>query len=408
MKEFDYVIIGGGIAGGNAAISIRGNDQNGKILLVTGENHIPYDRVPLSKNYLTGKMPTEVLYFKEQDYYDSQKIKILSGKRVTVLDVKKKTITLEDKSEIRFGKLLLATGGVVRHIDIPGSNLKNVFYLRTIEDGEAVKQAMQTAKNAIVIGGGFIGCELASSFTKKGIKTTIIEAGSKILGRVFDEDTSIWVQNHFEKRGVTILTDTIPKLFIGENGRVVAVEIKSGGRLEADFVAVGIGISPNVELAMNSGLRTDNGIWCNEYLQTSVPEIYAAGDVANFFSPVFKKQLRLEHYDLAIRQGRTAGANMTGESGQFTDLPYFFSFMFDIRIEVYGDMGKYDRVVVRGKPEEGGFVKMYLLNGVVNAVMLVNSREDINSVKKLITSRVKFDDWSVLSDESTMISDIVA
>ena len=159
---------------------------------------------------------------------------------------------------------------------------------------------------------------------------------------------------------------------------------------------------------MNSGLRTDNGIWCNEYLQTSVPEIYAAGDVANFFSPVFKKQLRLEHYDLAIRQGRTAGANMTGESGQFTDLPYFFSFMFDIRIEVYGDMGKYDRVVVRGKPEEGGFVKMYLLNGVVNAVMLVNSREDINSVKKLITSRVKFDDWSVLSDESTMISDIVA
>lgn len=376
--------------------------------MIANENHPPYDRVPLSKNFLYGKMPTEVLYFKKQDYYDSQKIRILSGKSVTDLNVKKKTIILEDKSEICFGKLLLATGGLVRHIDIPGSKLKNVFYLRTIEDGEAIKEAMQTAKNAVIIGGGFIGCELASSFTKKGIKTAIIEVGNKILGRVFDEDTAVWVQNHFEKNGVKILTGTIPKQFIEKDGRVVAVETKSGDRLEADFVAVGIGISPNVELAKNSGLRTDNGIWCNEYLQTSIPDIYAAGDVANFFSPVFKKQLRLEHYDLAIRQGKTAGVNMTGKLEQFTDLPYFFSFMFDIRIEVYGDMGKYDKVIVRGKPEEGRFVKMYLLEGVVNAVMLVNSREDVNSVKKLITSRIKFDDWSVLSDESTKISEMMA
>ncbi len=401
------MIIGGGLAGGYASISIRENDTKGSILLIANENHLPYDRVPLSKNYLYGKMPREALYFKKQDYYKSNKIQILSGKSVIVLDVKEKFLILDDKSQIHFRKLLLATGGLARHLDIPGSNLKNVFYLRTIEDSEAVKEAMQTAKNVVVIGGGFIGCELASSFTKKGIKTTIIEVGSKILGRVFDEETAVWVQNYFEKKGVKILTNTIPKQFIENDGKVVAIETQSGDKIKADFIAVGIGISPNVELAKNAGLGTDNGIWCNEYLQTSVPDMYAAGDVANFYSPVFGKQLRLEHYDLAIKQGKTAGTNMTGKLESLTELPYFFSFMFDIRIEVYGDMGKYDRVVVRGKPEEGHFVKMYLLDGVVNAVMLVNSKEDANSVKKLIMSRLRFDDWSVLKDESAKLDEIV-
>ncbi len=408
MEEFEYIIIGGGLAGGNAAISIRENDSKGSILLITDENHIPYDRVPLSKNFLYGKMPREVLYFKKQDDYYSLKIKILSGKGVSVLDTTNKTVILEDKSQIHFRKLLLATGGHTRHLDIPGSNLKNVFYLHTIEDSEALKYSMKSAKNAVVIGGGFIGCELASSFTKKGIKTIIIEVGNKILGRVFDEDTALWVQNYFENKGVKILTNTMPKQFIENDGRVVAVEIQSGEKIEADFVAVGIGISPNVDLAKNAGLRTDNGIWCNEYLQTSMPDIYAAGDVANFYSPVFAKQLRLEHYDLAIKQGKVAGENMAGRHEPLTDLPYFFSFMFDIRIEVYGDMGKYDKVIVRGRPEEGHFVKLYLLDDVVNAIMLVNSREDVNSVKKLITSRRRFNDWTVLKDESTKLDEMVA
>ncbi len=267
---------------------------------------------------------------------------------------------------------------------------------------------MQTAKNVLVIGGGFIGCELASSFAKKGLKTTIIEVGSKILGRVFDEDTAVWVQNYFEKKGIRILTGTVPSKIIEKNGRAVGVESKSGEILEADFVIVGIGISPNVELAKNAGLKVDNGIWCDEYLQTSDLDVYAAGDVANFYSPVFKRQMRLEHYDLTIRQGKTAGANMTGRCEPLVDLPYFFSFMFDIRIEVYGDMGKYDNVVVRGRPEEGHFVKLYLLDGVVNAVMLVNSREDAGAIKKLILSRHKLSDFALLKDQSTPLGQMLA
>lgn len=293
-------------------------------------------------------------------------------------------------------------------MDIPGSNLKNIFYLRTIEDSEQVKEAMRTAKNVVVIGGGFIGCELASSFTKKGLKTTIIEVGNKILGRVFDADTAMWVQNHFEKKGVKILTDTVPKQFIEKNGRVVGIETKSGDKMEADFVVVGIGLLPNVESAKNAGLKTDNGIWCDEYLQTSDLDVYAAGDAANFYSSIFKKQMRLEHYDLAIKQGKTAGANMAGKCEPLVDLPYFFSFMFDIRIEVYGDMGKYDSVVVRGRPEEDHFVKMYLLDGVVNAVMLVNSREDVSSIKKLILSRHKLNDFALLKDQSSPLGEVLA
>lgn len=406
--KFDYVIIGGGLAGGNAASSIRESDATGSILLIAGESHLPYDRVPLSKNFLYGRMPRDALYFKKQENYDLHKIKIISGKSVTSLDAKNKEITLDDKSLIQFGKLLLATGGAVRHIDIPGSGLKNVHYLRTIEDGEKVRQAMQTAKNAVVIGGGFIGCELASSFARQGITATIIEAGDKILGRVFDKETANWVQNYFEKKGVKVLTSTIPERFVEKDGRVVAVETRSGNRVEADFVVVGIGVSPNIELAKSAGLRTENGIWCDEHLQTSSPNIYAAGDVACFYSPVFRKQLRLEHYDLAIKQGRTAGANMAGRLEPFMEIPYFFSFMFDIRIEVYGDMGSYDRIIVRGRQDEGRFVKMYLQDGTVNAVMVVNCREDVNSIKKLITSRARFENLSVLGNESKKISEMIA
>ncbi|MGI0045604.1 MAG: NAD(P)/FAD-dependent oxidoreductase [Nitrosotalea sp.] len=407
MEEFDYAIIGGGLAGGNAAISIRENDAKGSILLLTDENHLPYDRVPLSKNYLYGNMPKDILYFKKQDFYKSQKIQILPNKKVITLDVQKKSISLEDNSQIHFKKLLLATGGHVRRLDIPGSNLKNVFYLRTIEDSDAIKEAMQTAKKAVVIGGGFIGCELAASFTKKGISTTIIEVGNKILGRVFDEETSLWLHDYFEKKGVKILASTIPKQFIEKDGKVVAVETQSGNKIEADFVAVGIGILPNVELAKNAGLKVDNGIWCNEYLQTPVPDVYVAGDVANFYSPIFGRHMRLEHYDLAIRHGKIAGANMAGQLEPMTDLPYFFSFMFDIRIGVYGDMGKYDTVIVRGNTDEGHFMKMYLFDGVVNAVMLVNSKEDLNSVKRLITKRIRFDDIFVLKDETVTLGEIV-
>ena len=408
MQEFDHVIIGGGLAGGNAAISIRENDSKCSILLITDENHLPYDRVPLSKNYLYGKMPKEALYMKKMDFYNAQKIQILSGKSVVSLDANRKLISLEDKSQIHFRNLLLATGGHVRHLDIPGTNLKNVFYLRTIEDSEAIKEMIQTAKNGVVIGGGFIGCELASTFAKKAISTTIIEAGSKILGRVFDSDTASWLESYFTRKGVKIMTKTMPLECIGSNGKVTGVRLQSGEIIPADFVVIGIGINPNVELAKNAGLQVDNGIIVNEYMQTSNPDIYAVSDVARFYSPVFGRHMRLEHYDLAVKQGRLAGENMTRKTKPFEDLPYFFSFMFDVRIEVYGDMSKYDTVITRGIPiENGNFTKFYLDSGIVNAVMMVTRKENVESIKQLIRLRKKIDNPASLGNESDKIEAII-
>ncbi|HET7337147.1 MAG TPA: FAD-dependent oxidoreductase [Candidatus Nitrosotalea sp.] len=404
MKNFDYVIIGGGLAGSHAAQAIRENDKNGSILLITDENRIPYDRVPLSKNYLMGKMKSEVLYVKQSNFYADQKIELLVDSKATKLDPENHAIHIGNDTKVNYKKLLLATGGQARRLSIPGSDLKGVFYLRTIDDADKILKAMQESKNVVIIGGGFIGCELASSFTKKNISSTIIELGPKILGRVFDQDTARWLDDYFARNGVKIMTSTTPTEIVGKKGKVSGVKLQSGQIISADFLVIGIGIIPNTDLAKDAGLEVDNGIVVNQYLQTSDPDIYAASDVARFYSPVFRRYMRLEHYDLAVKQGRLAGENMTGKSKQFEELPYFFSFMFDVRIEAYGDMSKYDNVVTKGSPaENGGFTKFYLDDGVINAVMMVTRKENVEYIKQLIYSRKKINDTSILTKDEQKI-----
>ena len=404
IDQADYLIIGGGLAGANAAVAIRENDKNSTIVIVTDENHIPYDRVPLSKNYLLGKMKREVLYVKKQDFYVSEKIQVVSGRKATNLDPRNHTVTIDDGTEYRYKKLLLAIGGRARKLAIQGSELSGIFYLRTIGDAESIMQAIERSKTAVVIGGGFIGCELAATFSKRCIVTTIVEVGPKILGRAFDSDTASWIENYLQRKGVKIMTKTTPSEIVGNNGKVTGVKLQSGQVIPADFVVIGIGIVPNVELAKDAGLQVDNGIMVNECMQTSNPDIYAASDVARFYSPVFGRHMRLEHYDLAVRQGRLAGENMTGKSKSFEELPYFFSFMFELRIEAYGDLSKYDTIVTRGSPtENGNFTKFYLDDGIVNAVMMVTRKENVEAIKQLIRLRKKIDDPASLGNESDKI-----
>ncbi|MDC8452721.1 MAG: NAD(P)/FAD-dependent oxidoreductase [Candidatus Nitrosotalea sp.] len=404
MKNSDYVIIGGGLAGSHAAQAIRENDPDGSILLVSNENHLPYDRVPLSKNYLMGKMKSEVLYVKQPNFYADQKIELLVGSKATKLDPENHDVYIGNDIKIKYKKLLLATGGQARRLSIPGSDLKGVFYLRTIDDADEIIKVMQESKNVVIIGGGFIGCELASSFTKKNISSTIIELGPKILGRVFDQDTARWLDDYFARKGVKIMTNTTPTEIVGKKGKTSGVKLQSGQIIPADFLVIGIGIIPSTDLAKDAGLEVDNGIVVNQYLQTSNPDIYAASDVARFYSPVFRRYMRLEHYDLAVKQGRLAGENMTGKSKQFEELPYFFSFMFDVRIEAYGDMSKYNNVVTKGNPiENGGFTKFYLDDGVINAVMMVTRKENVEYIKQLIYSRKKINDPSILTKDEQKI-----
>ncbi len=401
----DYVIIGGGLAGGWAASSIRKVDRTGKIVLVANENHIPYDRVPLSKDYLIDKIPKDKLFFKKEEFYEKNEIELIPDHEAKELDTKARTLKLDDDRELTFGKLLLATGGYPRKIPINGSDLKGVYYLRTLEDCEQLKDVISHSRRAVIIGGGFIGCELAAAFATKGLETTIVEMGPYLMNMAIDEETGRWIGSYYSEKGVSVLLNATASRFFGENGRVSGVELKDGRTIPADFIVVGVGIALHTELAERAGLKVDKGIVVNEYLETSVEGIYAAGDVARFYSPLFKRHLRLEHYDIAVKHGMIAGANMAGVRKPFDELPYFFSYQFDLKINAYGDLSQRTKIVKRGAlNKDSGFLQFYLNQGTLDAVLSVNKGGDeVKKAKELVFARKSFSDPTVLSNESVQL-----
>jgi 3-phenylpropionate/trans-cinnamate dioxygenase ferredoxin reductase subunit len=406
--DADHVIVGGGQSGFYALTAIRRRDTSGRVVLVCDEPHLPYDRVPLSKDYLVDKRPREKLFFRPKEFYENQKVEVISGKRATRLDKSGRVLKLEDDTEIAFKRLLLATGGRPRVLALPGSNLAGIHYLRTIDDCERIKEGMKKARSAVVVGGGFIGCEVAASFATRGLRTTMVEVASYPLNVAVNEETGRWIARYFRERGVDVITDTQVSAFVGRDGAVEAVRT-SRGELPADLVAVGVGIAPNIELAQEAGLKVDRGIVVDEYLQTDSEGVYAAGDVARFYSPIFERHLRVEHYDVAAKQGMTAGANMAGERKAFADLPFFFSFMFDLKINAYGDLSKKTRIVSRGPVgAEKGFFQLYFDDGVLNGFLSVNRPfQEVNELKRVILSRKSFPDVSPFQNESWSLGALI-
>jgi NADPH-dependent 2,4-dienoyl-CoA reductase/sulfur reductase-like enzyme len=372
MEQVPYVIIGGGLAGLAAADAIRRRDKTGRLLLICAEPHLPYDRVPLSKDYLLGKVEREQVFLRPPRFYERNKVEARLQQPATALDLEQRLVTLADGSQIGFEKLLLATGGRPRRLPIPGADLEGVYYLRNLEDTEAIHRALPGARRALVIGGGFIGCELAAGFAQLGLATTVVELTPGLLSLVVDAETSQFVASYLQQQGVTILTHTAAARFVGEQGHVQAVVTSTGEEIAADFVAVGVGIAPNTELAAAAGLTVDNGVVVNEYLEAA-NGIFAAGDIARYYSPPLGRHLRVEHYDVALQHGRVAGANMTGARQAYTELPYFFSFMGDVHINVVGDMSRREQHVRRGTLSlDPGFVQFYFADGLLQAVLSVN------------------------------------
>ncbi len=410
MQHFDYVILGGGLAGAHAAFSIRKKDPQSSLLVITNEPHLPYDRVPLSKDYLIGKLDRQKLFLRKEEFYRGSKIEILLRRVVTSLDVSNRIVVLDEGSEISFRKLLLATGGRPKRIQILGSDLDGVYYLRTIEDSDRLKAASATAKDVAIIGGGFIGCELASAFRKLGHPTTIVEMGPYLLNMALDEETCLWIGNYLKENGVEVKVGSSAQEFVAresETGgrRVQSVRTTDGGEIPASMVAIGIGISPNSELASKAGLKVDRGgVMVNEHLETEVEGIFSAGDVARFFSPLFERHLRVEHYDVAVGHGMLAGENMVvgDQRRSYRDIPHFFSYILDLKINASGDLTLRDRVVRRGSLDmEKGFFQFYLNKGRVEAVVAVNKKwEDIRKARDLVSLREDFSDPSILSDET--------
>ena len=410
MKSYKYVIVGGGLAGQRAGDGIRKVDTEGTVALVTGEHHMPYQRPPLSKGYLTGEEGLDHVYLKEEAYYAQNKIEVISGVRATKVDPAARSVTLDDGRVLGYEKLLLATGGQAWRLPIPGHDLAGVFTLRTIEDADGIREAARSGKRALVLGGSFIGSEVASSLAQLGLNVAMVFPEARLLERVVPEELSAFLHAKYEANGVRLLARTKPDRLEG-NGKVERAKLDSGETLDVDLVVMGVGIRLDTELARDAGLELGErgAVVVDECLRTSDPNIYAAGDIAAWPDPTFGKRLRVEHWDVARRQGLRAGRNMAGEEKPYTALPYFFSDLFDFSFEVWGDLTAWDQTVLRGTLEGGSFALYYFDQGKMVGVLAAGRLdEERKPMQALVKARPAYEDVAAkLSDEGVSLDTLV-
>ena len=382
-QAFRYIVVGGGLAGASAVQGIRERDQKGGVLLIGEEEHLPYDRPPLSKKLWFGKMKLDEIFVKDRDFYDRNGVSLMLGSRVVGLDAARQTIIDDRRRTYRFEKLLLATGGVPRRLPIPGADLKGVCYYRYLDDYLRVRAEAQTGRTAIVIGGGFIGSEIAAALTMQGLLVTMIFLDPYLCSRVFPESLGKAVGRHFLERGITVLAGESPASIERAAGGF-RVRTAGGRSLEASLVIVGVGIRPETEPAEAAGLTIGNGIIVDEYLRTSHPNIFAAGDNANFSYSAIGRKTRVEHWDNALNQGRWAGRNMAGAEEAFTYMPYFFSDLFEFGYEAVGDVSTDLEIFTDWKTENDTGVIYYLRDGRVRGAMMCNVWDKVEAARALI------------------------
>lgn len=409
--ETEYLIIGSGIAGYNALKELLNRNPKAKITMVTADKYYPYDRPPLSKEYLRGKVDREKIFFESPDFYKRENLQVMLNTSVKKIDTKEKIAELENGDTIKFEKALITTGGRPRKLGIPGENSSRVFYLRTLEDCDKIKEAARNSKNAVIIGGGFIGIEAASSFTMLGVKTTVIEVMPYIWSTFVDEKISRFVQQYFENHGVSFLLNESVKE-IGDKGNRKEVVTTSGKRLEADFVLIAVGITPNVEVAQQSGIEVSNGIVVNEYLETNQRDIYAAGDAANILDPATGKRKRIEHWNNADYTGKLAARNMLGSREKYDFLSSIWSDIFDLHIESAGDTRDYDEYVIRGRYDlqNPSFNVIYVKGDLVKGYLAINREfDELNALNDVILRKVSISGKKQqLANESFNLKDLLS
>jgi 3-phenylpropionate/trans-cinnamate dioxygenase ferredoxin reductase subunit len=385
-KKYQYVIVGGGLAGTSAIEGIREKDKSGAILLIGREKDMPYDRPPLSKKLWSGKKKIEDIFLHDTAFYKESNVELALGSNATGLDRGKKKITTGGGGEIQYAKLLLATGGFPRRLEIPGGDLEDVCYYRTLEDYRRIRGMAVEGKEAVIIGGGFIGSEIAAALSMNKLRVTMIFPEEYLVQRIFPEGLGRSIQNIYSERGITVLSGDVPSSFEKKSGRITT-RTKQGKEVQSDIVIAGIGIVPSLDLARQGGIRTDNGIVVDEHLATSDPDVYAAGDNASFVSTALGQRMRVEHWDNSIAQGRTAGRNMAGAGEKFDYIPYFFSDLFEFGYEAAGMIDSRLETFSDWKKENDTGVIYYLKDGAVRGVMLCNVWEKIDAARGLIRSQ---------------------
>lgn len=392
-----FVVVGANLAGGRAVETLRAEGFDGRIVLVGAEPHRPYERPPLSKEILRGEWELEKAYLRPEAWYAENEIKLRLGVRASSLDAAGRTVTLADGDDLPYDALLLATGGVPRTLPIPGSDAEGVFLLRTIDDSLALRERLTPGAPLVVVGAGFIGCEVAASARMLGCDVTVIEVFDVPLLRALGKEVGgIWGEV-LRERSIDLRTGTgVERIDAGTEGlRVVTAE---GPAIDAAAVVVGVGIAPAVELAERAGIRTDDGVIVDERCETSVPGVYAAGDVARHPNPILGERIRVEHWQNAQNQGTHAAKCMLGSEEPFTEVPWFWSDQFDLNLQMSGHPSRWDRIVWRGDIAARTFAAFYLDSGRVVAAVGVNRGKDVRAARGLIGKAAPPD---VLADEGT-------
>jgi 3-phenylpropionate/trans-cinnamate dioxygenase ferredoxin reductase component len=401
-RSVDFLVIGGGLAAANCTRWLREEGAEGSILLVGREPHPPYNRPPLSKGYMRGEEQVEDILFRPDEWWGEQDIELLTRTSVTKLDAGERVATLSSKDEIRFDKALLATGSNVRRLRVDGCDLDGIYYLRAIGNSDAIREAATGAERVVLIGGSYIGTEVAASLTAAhDVQCSIAMLEDVTLERQFGKEVGGYFQGVLEEHGIEIHGGTELERFEGSDGVVSKVVLKSGAELDCDMVVVGVGVSPDVTLARSAGLELGEagGVKCSAGLETSVQGIFAAGDICEYDSPIHGRPLRIEHWDVAFNQGKTAALNMLGRGLEHDVVPYFFSDLADWTSMEYVGPGSGDPVI-RGSLEDGNFTAFYVDDGKVTAALTVGRSDDLEHAQRFMQQSAG-PDPSALADEST-------
>ena len=398
-----HVIVGASLAGATAAETLREEGFDGRIVLVGAEPDRPYERPPLSKDFIRGETAREKTFVHVEDFYEEREIELRTSATVTAIDPASSVVVIGDGERVSYDRLLLTTGAAPRRLSIPGSDLEGVLYLRDLEDAEQIRERIAHGGKVAVIGAGWIGAEVGASVRERGLEVTIVEHGAVPLERVLGPELGAVFRDIHLDHGVDLVAGAGLEAFEGA-GEVERVRLSDGRTIECDFVVVGIGVVPRVELAEAAGLAVQNGIVVDERLGTSAPGIYAAGDVANARHPLYGR-LRVEHWANALNQGPAAARSMLGRDERYERIPYFFSDQYDIGLEYSGHANGTDPVVFRGDPATHEFVAFWLDDGRVVAGMNVNTWGVTEAIETLIRSRVKVD-RDQLADQGFPLEDI--
>ncbi|MEQ9561060.1 MAG: FAD-dependent oxidoreductase, partial [Woeseiaceae bacterium] len=383
-------VAGAGHAAGQAAATLRQKHFGGSIILVGDEPYYPYQRPPLSKKFLAGELPAERLYVKPESFYRDSDIQVLLGRRATSIDRASRQLILSDGESIGYGKLIIATGAKVRRLDVPGAGLAGVHYLRGIQDVLDMRRDMQAGRRLVVIGAGYIGLEVAAVACQLGLDVSVIEMQDRVMSRVVSEQLSRFYESEHQSRGVRFLLSTALASFDGDD-RVRAVITADGSKVPADMVLIGIGIEPEIELAENAGLEIDNGIVVNDQCRTSDADIYAIGDCTFHPNSLLGRSVRLESVHNALEQAKTAAQNICGVATHYSQVPWFWSDQYDLKLQIAGLSQGYDQTVMRGDPATRSFSCLYLRGGALIAIDAVNSPRDFMQAKSLIGNHAVID-----------------